>query len=486
MPGADPTSSPSPASPGGRPDLSGSRRVHVIGAGGSGMSAIATVLAAMGHRVTGSDAADSTALRRLACLGVEVRVGHAPDMVDQADVVVRSTAVPDRDPEVLRAAQSSKRVWRRAEALAAICALGRTAAVSGTHGKTTTSAMLSVTMEQLGWHPSMIIGGEISGMGSGARWDPAGAWLVVEADESDGTFLELGAEVVVVTSVEADHLEFYGGMAALEAAFERFVREAPGPAVVCADDPGAARLAGIPGRSGPTAITYGTGTGASVRITDVVLGRDEADFRVTWSDGGTGPVHLRVPGLHNVRNATAVVAATTAMGADRPAALEAVGEYRGVGRRFERRGETAGVDFVDGYDHLPTEVAAAIATARSGGWNRVVVVFQPHRYSRTEALWQDFGRAFSGADVVVITGIYAAGEAPRPGITGELVYRAVREAQPEAEVHFCPDLRSAAEVVPGLLRPGDLCLTLGAGDITTLADRLQERLAPSGRGRAEE
>ena len=467
-----------PGAPGGspsRPELDRPRRVHVIGAGGAGMSAIATVLTAMGHQVSGSDTADSRVLRRLADQGVDVRVGHAPDLARGADMVVRSTAVPDSDPEVTAARAAGITVWRRADVLAAICAVTRTAAVSGTHGKTTTSSMLAVTMVGLGWHPSMIVGGDIAGMGPGAVWDRAGEWFVVEADESDGTFVELGADAAVVTSVEPDHLEFYGGMAGLEAAFERFVREPPGPVVVCADDTGAARLARVPGRSGPAVLTYGTAEGADVRISEVELSRAGARFLLTGA-GSAGRVQLAVPGLHNVRNAAAVVTLVTALGAGWAEAVEAVGAYRGVGRRFESRGEAAGVSFVDGYDHLPTEVAAAIATARSGGWSRVVVVFQPHRYSRTEALWRDFGPAFAGADVVVVTGIYAAGEAPRPGISGELVYQAVRRSEPEAEVHYAPDLDSAEAMLADILQIGDLCLTLGAGDITTLPDRLKRRL----------
>lgn len=439
------------------------------------MSAIATVLLAMGHRVSGSDASESNALRRLADRGAEVRVGHAPELLAGAEIVVRSTAVPDTDPEVAQARAAGITVWRRADVLGAICALTRTAAVSGTHGKTTTSAMLAVTMRGLGWHPSMIVGGDIAGVGSGALWDPAGEWFVVEADESDGTFVELGAEAAIVTSVEPDHLEFYGGMSGLEAAFERFVREPAGPVVVCADDRGAARLAGVVGRSGPPVLTYGTAGGADVRITDVELGRGGASFRLAGL-GADGRVALAVPGLHNVRNAAAVLSLVLALGARFADAAGAVGAYQGVGRRFESRGEAAGVAFVDGYDHLPTEVAAAIATARSGGWPRVVVVFQPHRYSRTQALWRDFGGAFSGADVVVITGIYPAGEAPRPGVTGELVYRAVCDAGQVGEVHYVPDLDAAEDLLPDVLRPGDLCLTLGAGDITTLADRLKARL----------
>lgn len=448
------------------------RRVHVIGAGGAGMSAIATVLLAMGHRVTGSDAADSQPLRRLAAAGARVQVGNAPDLVEGADVVVRSTAIPDTDPDVRAAAARGLKVWRRADVLSAICRLRRTAAVSGTHGKTTTASMLAVTMQGLGWHPSMIVGGDISGVGPGARWDPSGEWFVVEADESDGTFVELAAEAVIVTSVEPDHLEFYGGMAGLERAFERFVAEPEGPAVVCADDPGAARLTRLAGRAGPAVITYGTDPAADFNITDVELGRRDAAFWLSEPGGAAVPVRLAVPGLHNVRNATAVVALVRALGAGLADAASAIGEYRGVGRRFERRGEAGGVDFVDGYDHLPTEVAAAIATARSGGWSRVVTVFQPHRYSRTQALWRQFGNAFAGADVVVITGIYPAGEQPRPGVTGELVFQAVRDSGANPEVHYAADLDRAAELVAELLRPGDLCLTLGAGDITTLPDRL--------------
>lgn len=467
-----------------RPDISSPVRVHVIGAGGAGMSPIASVLLAMGHAVSGSDAADSPALRKLASAGAMVVAGHDPEMASSAEIVVRSTAVPDDDPEVRAARSAGRTVWRRADVLASICRLRRTLAVSGTHGKTTTSSMLAVTLQQLGWHPSMIVGGDIAGIGPGARWDPDGEWFVVEADESDGTFLELGAEGAIVTSLEADHLEFYGSLVGLEAAFERFVAEPAGPLVLCADDPGARRLA-TARRDGPL-WTYGLAPDADLVVSDVELHRHGARFSVaTTGAGATGPgtaearrgrVSLAVPGLHNVRNAAGVIAMATALGADWPDALEAVGEYRGVGRRFEGRGEAAGVSFVDGYDHLPTEVAAAIATARTGGWRRIVAVFQPHRYSRTESLWRDFADCFTGADVVVITGIYAAGEDPRPGVTGLLIHDAVHSAHPDADVCYVADLDEAEDLVARLLRDGDLCLTLGAGDITTLPTRLLARL----------
>ena len=471
------------------PDLSGPRRVHVIGAGGSGMSAIATVLLAMGHRVSGTDAAESATLRHLEDLGASVAVGHDPALIAGADVVVRSTAIPDTDPEVEAARSAGLTVWRRADVLAAICRLRRTVAVSGTHGKTTTSSMLAVTLDHLGWHPSFIIGGDIAGVGPGARWDGEGEWFVVEADESDGTFVELGAEAALVTSLEPDHLEFYGGMAGLVAAFERFVAEPAGPVVLCADDPGAAGLA--PSRHDRPLWTYGLIGDPAVRISDVELGRAGSTFELEVKRGAargrtdgeplTVSVALAVPGLHNVRNAAGVIALAAALGAGWQEAADAVSRFGGVARRFEHRGEVGGVSFVDGYDHLPTEVAAAIATARSGGWDRIVSVFQPHRFSRTEALGPDFADSFAGADVVVVTGIYPAGEAPRPGVTGRLVFDAIRAAHPGADAHYAETLDDAARLVAGLLRPGDLCLSLGAGDITTLPGRVQELLSGGAR-----
>lgn len=440
------------------------------------MSAIAAVLLANGNRVSGSDAADSPALRRLAGLGAAVQAGHAPELVEGADVVVRSTAVSDDDEEVVRARQLGLDVWRRADVLAALCTRRRTVAVSGTHGKTTTSSMLAVILRQLGMHPSMIVGGEIVGLGQGAAWDPAGEWFVVEADESDGTFVELGAEAVVVTSVEPDHLEFYGGFAGLEEAFRRFVADAPGPAVLCSDDPGARRLAEVRPSGRPPAITYGTSDSAEARISEVELGRYGARFRLDRAGRSSGQVVLAVPGLHNVRNAAGAILTANEMGAPWDQAVAAASAYQGVARRFERRGEVGGVTFVDGYDHLPGEVAAAIATARSGGWDRIFVIFQPHRYSRTQAIGPHFADAFTGADVVVITGIYPAGEAPRPGVTGRLIFDAVAAAHPQAELHYAETLEQAGDLAAGILAPGDLCLTLGAGDITGLPGRLMALL----------
>ncbi len=437
------------------------------------MSAIATVLLAMGHTVTGSDRAASATTSRLAAAGVEVAVGHAATNVGSAAVVTASTAVPADNPELIEAHRLGVAVLRRAEILAAICATRRTVAVGGTHGKTTTSSMLFEVLRGAGWAPSCIIGGDLHGVGGGAVWEPDGAWLVVEADESDGTFLELPAEAVVVTNVEADHLELYGGIDALRSAFARFVAAAPGPRVLSADDPGARAVLAELAATATDVTTFGLDERASVEVADVVSGRRSARFAWRVDGADIGHVELGVPGLHNVRNAAAALAVAVRLGVEPSVATGALRTFRQVARRFEPRGERHGVSFVDDYGHLPSEVAAVLATARTGGWDRVVAVFQPHRYSRTEALHAAFADSFVDADVVVLTGIYPAGEAPRPGVTGELVAAAVRAAHPGTDLRYVESRAELAELVRSVLRPGDLCLTLGAGDLWSLPDELQ-------------
>ena len=447
-------------------DLGRPRRVHLVGVAGVGLAAMAEVLAAMGHRVSGTDVAASPVLDRLAGLGVDVAVGHHPDRVEGVEAVAVSTAVPPADPEVAAARMRGIPVLRRAELLAAICARRRTAAVSGTHGKTTTSTLLATALAGGGLRPSFIVGGHVLDAGSGGRWE-AGEWLVVEADESDGTFLELGAEAVVVTSVEPDHLDHYGSFDNLVTAFDRFLAAATGPRVVCADDPVAARVG-----AGHAALTYGTAPVAAYRIVDVAPGRARVGFGIEHGGRLLGRVTVPLPGLHNARNATGALVAALALGAGFEAAAGAVARSGGVARRFQLRGERHGVTYVDDYAHLPAEVAAALSAAVDGGWDRVVCVFQPHRYSRTEDLGADFAGAFAGADLVVVTDVYGAGEAPRPGVTGRLVADAVAAGPSAPPVAYVPDRASLASYLRAELRPGDLCLTLGAGDLTTLPDEL--------------
>ena len=451
-------------------DLTTPRRIHLVGIGGAGMSAYATVLVALGHTVSGSDLKDSPTLDRLRAQGIEVTVGHAAENVAGKDVVAVSTAIRATNTEVTAANERGIPVLRRAELLSAITATRRTVAVSGTHGKTTTSSMLALVMVEAGLRPSFIVGGDVNEIGSGAAWSD-GEWLVVEADESDGTFVELRAEAVVVTSVEPDHLDFYGSPAAIEDAFARFL-EAPGPKLVSADDPVAARL----GRSAG-AVTYGCAEDADYRIVNVTHGRSSVSFDVTKAGAPIGRLELPVPGLHNAQNATAAAVMAMLLGADFEAAARALARFGGVARRFQFRGEAAGVTFVDDYAHNPGKVAAVLAAAKNGGWRRVVCIFQPHLYSRTADLAHEFGAAFRDADVVVITDIYGAREEPRPGVTGKLIVDAITEADQGKRVVWLPRHSDLMRVVPTILRPGDLCLVAGAGDITQLPEELLSVMA---------
>jgi len=451
-------------------DLTQTRRIHIVGAGGAGMSAIATVLVAMGHHVSGSDLKDSAGLRRLETAGVRVHVGHAAGNVAGAELVAVSTAIPDRNPEVTAANEQGVPVVRRAEILAAIASTRRCVAVSGTHGKTTTSSMLALALVRARLRPSFIIGGEVNEIGGGAVWDE-GEWFVVEADESDGTFVELPAEIAIVTNVEADHLDFYGSLDAIESTFDRFL-EAPGPNVVCADDPIALRLGQRHG-----AVLYGTSELADVRIVDPVSERAGASFTLVRDGKELGSIRLPVPGLHNMRNATAATVAAMAIGAPFEACQAALARYAGVARRFQYKGHARGVTFVDDYAHNPGKVRALLEAARAGGWRRVVCTFQPHRYSRTAALADEFGAAFDDADVVAIMDVYGAGERPQPGVTGKLVVDAVLDHHPWKHVAWVPSRDDVLTYLAHELRPDDLCLTVGAGDVTSLSGEIIDRIS---------
>ena len=456
------------------PDLSTPRRIHLVGAGGAGMGAIATVLHAMGHTVSGSDLKGGPVLERLRVEGMEMHVGHDPAHVGDAELVAISTAIPDQNSEVTAARKRDLPVLRRKDILPAISAQRRTIVVAGTHGKTTTSSMLAMALVEADAHPSFIIGGDVNEIGSGAVW-AEGDWFVIEGDESDRTFLSLGAEVAVVTNVEPDHLETYNNdPAQLEAAFVEFASAAT-TRVYCADDAGARALAAlVPG------VTYGTAEDADYRMVDIERARASVSFRIVHGDIELAQVELPTPGIHNARNACAAIVTTVLIGADADGAARALGRFGGVARRFEFRGVVDGITFVDDYAHLPTEVEAAIQAASDGGWNRVMCVFQPHRYSRTAALWQDFACSFDGADTVVVTDIYSSGETPRPGVTGKLVADAVLDANAWASVAWMPRLDDVASWLASRLRPGDLCLTLGAGDLTGLPDQVIGRLSGPG------
>ena len=465
MSGTPPPDGPGPTGPFGEPGRY--RNVHVVGIGGAGMSAIATALGAMGHTVTGSDLKASAVTERLRRAGIPVAVGHRTENLGGADLVSVSSAVPDTNPEVAEARRRGITVLSRAETLASLASLKRCIAVAGTHGKTTTASMLALQMVEGGRRPSFLIGGDVNEIGTNAVWDE-GEWLVVEADESDGTFLSLTPDITVVTNVEPDHLDHWGTFDAVRSAFDRFVAGARLRRVVGGDDPVAAGI----GRA-RRADLVGTSPECTYRIVDPVSARSSVSFGLVDPSGtDLGRLEVPVPGLHNARNAAVATVAALAAGVSFADAARALSRFAGVARRFEFRGEVNGVTFVDDYAHLPSEVRAVLAAARNGGWNRVVAVFQPHRYSRTQELAGEFGQAFGDADVVVVTDVYGAGEAPVPGVSGQLVAQAIREARPDTPVTYVAGRLKLRTTVGGLLQPGDLCCTLGAGDLTTLPDEL--------------
>jgi UDP-N-acetylmuramate--alanine ligase len=460
-------------------DLSRPRSVHLVAVGGAGMSGIATLLVQSGHRVTGSDAVDSPVLDRLRSIGVTCCVGHDASQVGDAEVVCASTAVGEDNPEVAAARARGIPVLRRIDLLPALAAVTPLVSVAGTHGKTTTTSMLTVALRGAGEDPSFLIGAAVPALGGAAARRP-GRWLVLEADESDGSFLSGPRVASVVTNMEPDHLEFWGGWDELREGFRVFLDGTDGPRVVCADDPGALALGREVG-----AVTYGTSEDADHRMVGLELGPDGCRFtlRSRGSPGGRGgdvEVVLPVPGLHNALNAAGALAVVAELGLDVTRAAAGLADYTGVARRFERRGAAAGVTVVDDYAHLPTEVRAALAAGRSGGWGRVVAVFQPHRFSRTQALWQEFGDSFDDADLLVLTDVYPAGEPPRPGVTGKLLVDATLDRHPWRRLAWMPALDDVVDFLATELRAGDLCMTVGAGDVTTVGDRVLERLRARG------
>jgi UDP-N-acetylmuramate--alanine ligase len=439
------------------------------------MSAVAAVLAAMGHDVTGSDIKASSMFQRLQRLGLAVTVGHDTANVEGADALAISSAINPSNIEVVEAKRRGIPVLSRADVLASIVSLRRTIAVAGTHGKTTTSSMLSLILVEAGLKPSFIIGGDLNDIGTNAVWDN-GEWLVVEADESDRTFLRLSPEVAVVTSIEPDHLETYGSFEVLRQAFTSFMSGAR-TTVLSADDVVAVELA--PSGS----VTFGRSDTARFRIGDLKGGRSHVSFSLTDSGRGAdgeapnglrdlGDFDVAVPGEYNAMNAAAAVAVAVTIGADPEAARRALGRFGGVARRFEFRGERNGVTFVDDYAHLPSEVKAGLAAARNGGYDRIVCVFQPHRYSRIAALAGDFASAFVDCDILFVTDVYAAGEDARPGVTGRLITDAVSAAHEDADVTYTATHEELLVQLRRTLRAGDCCITLEAGDLTGLPDEL--------------
>jgi len=444
-------------------------RVHFVGIGGAGMSGIARIMLARGMTVSGSDARESRVLTALRALGARVAGAHAAENLADVDTVVVSTAIRPDNPELVEARARGLLLLPRAAALAAVMAGRDAVAVAGTHGKTTTSSMLTVALQRCGADPSFAIGGSLSATGANAH-DGSGTLFVAEADESDGSFLLYRPAVAVVTNVEPDHLDYYGTAEAVDAAFAAFAeRVQPGGFLVaCADDPGSSRLAAqvrTAGRPGIRVRTYGESSDADVQVTDLALVGEGSRFAVSVDGRIAGSVQLRVPGQHNALNAAAALTAALGLGFPAQEVLQGLAGFSGTRRRFELKGSAGGVTVYDDYAHHPTEIEATLRAARPvarGG--RLVVVFQPHRYSRTAAFVAEFGRALALADEVVVMDVYSAGEDPLPGATGEAVAAAV--PLPAGRVHYEPSWSAVPPRLAALAKPGDLVLTLGAGDVT--------------------
>lgn len=454
-------------------DLSQPRRLHVVGVGGPGMSAIAIVLAEMGHDVTGSDIRERSVLDRVRAAGVEVHVGHRRELVHDRDAITWSTAIPAKNIERDEADKVGVLSMHRSGMLAAICARAKSLAVAGTHGKTSTTSMLMLMLAEAKLRPSFVIGGDVTDMGTGAQWT-GGEWLVVEADESDGTHLHLPLHGTILTNVEVDHLDHYGTFDAIVEGFDRYLGQIAGPKVLCIDDPVAADLAARHGT-----ITYGTGEHADFRAVQVHAEQGAFVFDVEHHGRRLGTVMLPLRGLHNVRNATGAVAMAVTIGVPFDIAAAALAKFGGVARRFDVRGVDGGATLVDDYAHLPSEIAAVLAAARGSGdgWKRVVAVFQPNRFNRIVTMWPDYHSAFVDADVVVLTDVYASGTTPIPGVTGKLLVNAVLDAHPRTRVVWMPRRTELVDFLAGELRDGDVCVSMGCGDIAALPDEVMARRA---------
>ena len=444
------------------------KKIHMVGIGGAGMSGIAEVLLNLGYSIRGSDLSDSPAVRRLQKLGAEICIGHNAENLMDTDVLVKSTAVSPDNPELLAAQQKGIPIIPRAEMLAELMRLKTGVAVAGTHGKTTTTSLLASIFDQADLDPTVIIGGRLNAYGANARLG-GGKYLIAEADESDGSFLCLFSIINVVTNVDLDHLDFYPDQEAIDRSFIAFMNNVPfyGLNVVCGDDPGVQRILPQVKRR---YLTYGLGTGNTIRAEILSCGASSR-FRVIMNGKELGLVNLAQPGRHNVLNALAAVGVALEAGIAPAVALEGLAAFNGVGRRFERKGEKNGVLVIDDYGHHPAEIAATLATARECFPDRrLVVAFQPHRFTRTQALFGDFCKAFEGVDRLLLAEIYPASESPIPGVSGESLAQGIRQVS-STDVSFFPTFDAVNAALPEILMPGDLFITLGAGNVWTIGQR---------------
>ncbi|HEX21204.1 MAG TPA: UDP-N-acetylmuramate--L-alanine ligase [Actinobacteria bacterium] len=453
--------------------------VHFIGIGGAGMSGIAKVLLEMGHSVSGSDIKAGRYTRNLESLGAKVTIGHQEKNINNNDVVVISSAISERNVELRQAKKLGIRIMARAEMLAQIARQKNTVAVAGTHGKTTTTSMISFILEMNGNDPTYLIGGELNDIGSNARFG-SGEYCVIEADESDGSLMHITPQMIVITNIDADHLDFYGSLAAVEKIFADWVEKLPkdGRAFVMGDNAGIKRLIG---NNRGTFITYGLKPSNDYFVKNVFFQDFGSRYQVYSAQSGLiGEITLNVPGTHNILNSLAATAFCLEIGIDFKAIAQALSKFTGVKRRFQLIDKLNEIAVVDDYAHHPTEIKATLKAARQGRQGRVICIFQPHRYSRTKFLYREFGRAFGDADVTVMTDIYSAGEEPIPGVTSKLLVDSILEHNPKKTVVYLPHKMDVGNFLLANIHSGDLVLTMGAGDIWTVGTELVDHLAENG------
>ncbi len=450
----------------------GDLKVHLIGVAGSGMSGIAGLLIALGHRVSGCDKVATVEVERLKKLGLEFYQPCQPEAVTPADLVIYSSAIRRGHPDYDEAVKQGKQMVRRADALAAIMNCKKGIVVAGTHGKTTTSSMAAHVLRHGGLHPSHYVGAEIPILGTNANWDAEGELFVAEGDESDGTLAFYRPEHAIVLNIEEEHLDYYENLGAIEAVFNQMLSQTRGKVFYCADDPNASRLCSVH----PGAISYGERSAAFYRFDDLHAKDFQSHFRVLRGGEPLGAITLNVPGRHNVSNAVGVIALATELGVPFAKIAEALESFRGAKRRFEIKYRSDRYMVVDDYGHHPSEVRATLAAAKNTGRGRVITMFQPHRYSRTQALKEEFGRAFSDSAAVFVTDVYAASEQPIPGVSGQtIVDELIREGHPAA--FYQPDRKQVLLDIGRMLQPGDCVLSLGAGNIHEQANMLAKDVA---------
>ncbi len=461
------------------------RHVHFIGIGGIGMSGLAEILRTMDFDVSGSDLKPSDTTRRLETLGVRVQIGHKADNVHGADVVVHSSAIAQNNPELARARALEIPAISRGEMLAELMRVKYCVTIAGSHGKTTTTSLVATVLRHAGLDPTVVVGGKVNALGSNARLG-AGDLFVAEADESDGSFLRLAPTVAIITNIDAEHLDHYGTHENVKDAFVQFANQVPfyGLCVMCVDHP---HVQAILPRLARRHVTYGMSRQADYRASELRFEGTETYFNASRRKESLGEFMVRMPGAHNVQNALAVIAAADELEVPLNVVREAIGQFHGVQRRFtilgqpalEKNGKRGDVMIVDDYGHHPAEIEATLAAAQKSFDRRVVVAFQPHRYTRTQALFEDFTRAFNGADVLVVTDVYSAGEKPIEGATGGALADAI-QAHGHHSVRFVKDKTKVKDALLEIVEPGDLVIALGAGDINASARDLLSALEKKG------